>query len=478
MSKYYDEILKLAEKEEEKVRKLLIQNYVNVLADIKRKLKVYIMDNENLTFAKQLELKRLDNLITQINIVLNKLYDNNYKIIKDYDRETMEREYFGVFYEVENLANINLSFSMLNERYIQEAIEFPVDGLKLSERLYDKYLMDMKYRVKGAVTQGLINSSGYADIAKTISDVGFTNFEHAMTIAITEAGRMKSLARQKGQQEALNKGVKLEKKWVSVLDKKTRHSHQKLDGQIVPIDGEFESNGHKAPQPRLFGVASEDIRCRCDTITIVEGISPELRKDNENKQHIKYKNYEDWHKEKNGEINNKVYEAKNRNGDKIDFNLDKMKEESEKVIKDTITELSSKYNTRLIGVTNEAARKGIKGSVGLDFKMNLSTTKKDTIVHEFAHSLSMTKADKLGLTDDKDFWKEIKKIRTQYNKAISKDISKKISNYSLESIDEFMAEAFAQAYLKSSNELGWEYGSDYEYADKVMDIIDKYFKKK
>lgn len=298
MSKYYDEILKLAEKEEEKVRKLLIQNYVNVLADIKRKLKVYIMDNENLTFAKQLELKRLDNLIIQINEVLNKLYDNNYKIITDYDRETMEREYFGVFYEVENLANINLSFSMLNERYIQEAIEFPVDGLKLSERLYDRYLMDMKYRVKGAVTQGLINSSGYAAIAKTISDVGFTNFEHAMTIAITEAGRMKSLARQKGQQEALNKGVKLEKKWVSVLDKKTRHSHQKLDGQIVPIDGEFESNGHKAPQPRLFGVASEDIRCRCDTITIVEGISPKLRKDNEDKTIKKYTSYEAWYKNK------------------------------------------------------------------------------------------------------------------------------------------------------------------------------------
>lgn len=300
MSKYYEELLELAEKEEEKVRKLLIQNYVSVLADIKRKLKVYIMDNENLTFAKQLELKRLDNLINQINIVLNKLYDNNYKIITDYDRETMEREYFGVFYEVENLAKIDISFSMLNERYIQEAIEFPVDGFKLSERLYDKYLMDMKYRVKGAVTQGLINSSGYVAIAKTISDIGFTNFEHAMTIAITEAGRMKSLARQKGQKEALDKGVKLEKKWVSVLDKKTRHSHQKLDGQIVPIDGEFESNGHKAPQPRLFGVASEDIRCRCDTLTIVEGISPDLRKDNETKQYIEYQNYEDWYKNRFG----------------------------------------------------------------------------------------------------------------------------------------------------------------------------------
>ncbi|MPN63812.1 NAD(+)--arginine ADP-ribosyltransferase EFV [bioreactor metagenome] len=100
---------------------------------------------------------------------------------------------------------------MLNEKYVQDAIEFPIEGLKLSERLYDKHLMDMKYRVKGAVTQGLINSSGYVAIAKTISDIGFTNFNHAMTIAVTEAGRMKSLARQKGQEEAVSKGVDLQK---------------------------------------------------------------------------------------------------------------------------------------------------------------------------------------------------------------------------------------------------------------------------
>lgn len=176
--------------------------------------------------------------------------------------------------------------------------------------------------------------------------------------------------------------------------------------------------------------------------------------------------------------NKRTKEAVNKEGNVIKFNLDRMKEESRRRVTKTIEELSNKYNTRLIGVTNEAAKKGLKGSVGLDFKMNLSTSKKDTIVHEFAHSLSSTNADKLGITDDKDFWKEIKKVRTQYNKAIAKDERKKISNYSLESIDEFMAEAFTQSYLKNTNELGWEFGSDYEYADKVMKIIDKYFKKK
>lgn len=298
MSKYYYELLKLAEKDEKKVRKLLIQNYTTAIADIKKRIMDYLVVNADLSYAKQLEMKRLEILINKINENIEKLHDNNYKIIADYDKETLEREYFGVFYEVENIADINLSFAMLNEKYIQEAIEFPVDGLKLSERLYEKYLMDMKYRVKGAVTQGLINSSGYPAIAKTIAEIGLTSFNHAMTVAVTEAGRMKSLARQKGQEEAVSKGVDLQKKWLATLDKKTRHSHQKLDGQTVPINGEFEINGHKAPQPRLFGVAREDIRCRCDTVTIVEGISPELRKDNETKKVIRYKNYNEWFKER------------------------------------------------------------------------------------------------------------------------------------------------------------------------------------
>jgi len=188
---------------------------------------------------------------------------------------------------------------MLNEKYVQEAIEFPIEGLKLSERLYDKHLMDMKYRVKGAVTQVLINSSGYAAIAKTISDIGFTNFNHAMTIAITE-------------EEAVSKGVDLQKKWLSTLDKKTRHSHQKLDGQTVPIDGEFEINGHRAPQPRLFGIAKEDIRCRCDTITIVEGIDPSLRRDNETGEITNFKNYTEWKQDKINKIGKEKYEIEEK----------------------------------------------------------------------------------------------------------------------------------------------------------------------
>lgn len=298
MSKYYDELLKLAETDEKRIRSMLFENYVTAIMEMKKTIRDYTQAYENLSFAKQMELKRLDNLINQMNESLMKLYNRTYDNIVDYDKTTFDREYFGVFYEVENIAKINLQFGLLNENYIMQAIEAPIEGLKLSERLYDKHLNDMKLRVKGAVTQGLINGSGYAAIAKSISDIGWTDYNHALTIAVTEAGRIKSMARQKGQQEATSKGVNLQKKWVATLDKRTRSDHQQLDGQVVGIDEEFHIHGYSAQQPRLFGVAKEDIRCRCDTVTIVEGISPELRRDNETKEVIEYKNYEEWHKKR------------------------------------------------------------------------------------------------------------------------------------------------------------------------------------
>lgn len=169
---------------------------------------------------------------------------------------------------------------------------------------------------------------------------------------------------------------------------------------------------------------------------------------------------------------------KNKNGKEIEFNISSAKERIQERIKSTITQLCNEYKTNLVSVDLEASKKGVKGSVDMAGQMHLSATKKSTIVHEFAHSIASTSRDKLGLSDDKEFWKEIRKIRTEHNKAIKNGINKKISDYSLENLDEYFAEAFAHSYLKGTKDLSWEYSNDFEYSDKVKEIIDKYFKKK
>ena len=141
--------------------------------------------------------------------------------------------------------------------------------------------------------------------------------------------------------------------------------------------------------------------------------------------------------------------------------------------------LSGQYDTRLEKITGGADRAA--GDVDITGQvMRLNSSKIPDAIHEFAHTLANSDADKYGLTDDKDFWNEIRKIRTSYRKAVRDDWKKQISSYAdSQSIDEFFAEAFTLAKAK---ELGVElpdtYGNDYTFANMVLKVIDKYFKKK
>lgn len=305
INKYYNEIKRsISEKNEKDTQTSLENAYANSLAEIKIQIKQYLMQNEKLTFAQQLELKRLDDLSQQINQQLQNLYDTSYNIMYDANVERFNDEYLGIMYQVENQGKINFSFNMLNDDYIRKSIEFPVDGIKLSDRLYGKFLPQMQLNIKSAVTKNLINGNGYSGIADDLSDSLNGDLKHACLIARTEGGRIASLAHQDAQDVATSKGIQLEKKWVATLDERTRTDHQILDGQTVPIDKPFTYGNYTAMQPRLFGIAKEDINCRCDTITIVDGMSPDMRIDNMTKEFIEYKNYDDWKKEKiaNGEI--------------------------------------------------------------------------------------------------------------------------------------------------------------------------------
>ena len=112
--------------------------------------------------------------------------------------------------------------------------------------------------------------------------------------------------------------------------------------------------------------------------------------------------------------------------------------------------------------------------------MRLSSQKPETIIHEFAHTLANSSADKYGLTNDTEFWKEIDKVKREYRKDVQQDTGRWISSYEhgRNDKDEFFAEAFTMAKMKEMGlELPDKYGNDFTYSDKVLEITDKYFGK-
>lgn len=151
-----------------------------------------------------------------------------------------------------------------------------------------------------------------------------------------------------------------------------------------------------------------------------------------------------------------------------------------------LNKLVQDYNSPLAEVERGGigAKAGEKGwvEIGERNKMHLSTAGESTSIHEFAHTLAIKKEDDLGLSDNSEFWKEVAKVRRQYNKAIALDPTLKISSYANDSIEEFMAEAFALSKMKEMGipityQTGLSEGG-LQYAQEVLKIIDKYFKRK
>ena len=148
--------------------------------------------------------------------------------------------------------------------------------------------------------------------------------------------------------------------------------------------------------------------------------------------------------------------------------------------KRTVEMLTSEFNTKLKevrpGAKKAAGAVQISGTI-----MELNNPQTATVVHEFAHTISMARQTKYGLYDEAAFWKEIRKTRNAYRRAVENGTAGKISSYEYaktgeDAVDEFMAEAFAVAWLEENGiDRPEKYGNDLTFARLVLSIIKKYF---
>lgn len=296
MNKYQKEIETLLTSQFDNTSKQVRKAYDKALKEIKNKVDYYMMQTSTLSFAKKIEVARMTSLMLQIENELDFLN----KIQKDHIYKFLESSghiaFNELFYEFEMTEGISIEFNMLNKKLIQTIIDTPIKGIKLSARLEDGVISTLKANLLSQLQIGLAQGKSYEEMAYALSDVGESSYKRAMNIIRTEAGRVQSVTRQKSQTEADERGIEFEKVWSSALDLRTRDSHRQLDGQAVKPDEYFKVNGHKALQPHMFGVASEDISCRCRTFSRIKGYGPTDRRDNTNGDTIKYKSYKEWEK--------------------------------------------------------------------------------------------------------------------------------------------------------------------------------------
>lgn len=250
------------------------------------------------------------NLKLQIDKLLEDFNDRQFETISEYLNGTYDNGFIGTLYDL-NMNDIPVIVP-INPAMAERAMS--IDS-KISKPLYEKLGEDVEYlkkRIANNIARGISTASLYRDIARNIESNFNTGFNRAMRIVRTESSRIYNAATLDSAIAAKDKtGADLVKVWDATLDGITRPHHRQLNGQVRELDKDFEVDTLTASAPGHFGIAKEDINCRCVCFTKprwdLEGTF--IKRNNENDELLEFqgvKDYEDFKKKYWNAVDNSI----------------------------------------------------------------------------------------------------------------------------------------------------------------------------
>lgn len=252
--------LELLDQEEEIIRQLK-QNYKDALAEMKMKVRK-MKEDPSFQEKNVYQIKYQMMLEAQLQTILHKLGEQNVEDMTGYLERVYKEAYLGCLYGMHG-DGVDLLLQV-DENKVQQCINKDTKELKFSQRLY-KNVGQLKDTVKAEIARGFSTGRDYASIARQISLKAGISLSRACIIARTEGHRVTSESEMDCMTTAKSKGADVVKEWISTLDNVTRETHVELDGQVRELEEEFviPSTGARAMYPGGFGIAKEDIQCRC-----------------------------------------------------------------------------------------------------------------------------------------------------------------------------------------------------------------------
>lgn len=260
------ELEKLSEFEFKETGDAIFDFYREALIDIRKIAKNNIEKYPHLTFSMKLEMDRIFQAGGEIKDILLKSNANVDEAAKEYLKKQGEFGYFGTMYNIDGITELGFAFIGIDKQLIELIIMEGIDESLYSQRLH-KNITELVKKVQEEMLRASYTGASYEEIAKQIEAFVQSDYNRALRIIRTEGGRLNSKTTQQAYEDAREMGLEFNKKWVSVGDSRVRRNHQILHDQSVPVDDPFvNSDGKEAQYPRGFGIASEDINCRCTTV--------------------------------------------------------------------------------------------------------------------------------------------------------------------------------------------------------------------
>ena len=144
-------------------------------------------------------------------------------------------------------------------------------AVQLSDRAAQQMTDTTINSVESIIQRGLVAGASVPQIASNLSNSLAFSQDRSLRIARTESTKAVNAATDQAYRQAATAGIDIQKQWLSSRDAKVREAHAELDGVVVGVNEEFESEGYTSPSPANFGDPSLDVNCRCTIVPVIDG---------------------------------------------------------------------------------------------------------------------------------------------------------------------------------------------------------------
>lgn len=257
MNKAQKQVAKSQLKKEKDVIDELKQIYEEAIGEIEENIQLLMANS--MTQSKIYQIEYQKQLKNQLDAILTKMNAGQYQSVDQYIRECYQDGWIGAFYEIKD-QGIPI-IAPIDQEAVIKAVSL---DSKLSKPLYEQMginVQELKKSVSVTVSRGLSSGQTYQDISRNLNNQMNIGLNKSIRIARTEGHRVTSEATMDAMKRAKEKGADIVKQWDSTQDRKTRPSHQRVDGEIREMDEAF-SNGLMFPGDPS-GTAAEVVNCRC-----------------------------------------------------------------------------------------------------------------------------------------------------------------------------------------------------------------------
>ncbi|REJ23701.1 MAG: hypothetical protein C6W54_11025 [Bacillaceae bacterium] len=284
MNKFQEEFLAIVEK----LHKLSDKEFYQVLLQYKNskdKIQQYLAELF-MKYGKDgvldyFELQRngvVKNFEQRVQEELQKVSNLEISTLTSILEDVFAQTYYRTAYQIEKSFEIAIDFKRLNPVIIKEFVDYDWSGQHFSERIW-KNQQTLRDALKTVLVRGIQDGESIDKMARKITKQFNSKSYQSKRLVVTETARVISQARENIYSDS---GVQ-KVEWLATLEQNTCEICAKLDGKIFDLDDPKRPKIPRHPN------------CRCDLIPYISN-EKKFRKNNETKQYIPHKTYDEWSK--------------------------------------------------------------------------------------------------------------------------------------------------------------------------------------